>query len=191
MASDRLPSRTLPLLYFAAAHLGARAGGISRRVVIRAAAGFFYHSRMVAIVHLVTLGWITDSILGAIYIVGPATLGIVLPAHRSDYIAFARRDDRHRRNGRAFLAQEFNGMAWSAVTATSGILFVVARLVGGLRAAPIPGGVKLHIGLATANLVLAATAGILLGLDRCITSCQGIVLANVFAHATSPPWAGP
>jgi hypothetical protein len=31
---------------------------------------------MVAIVHLVTLGWITNSILGATYIVGPATLGI-------------------------------------------------------------------------------------------------------------------
>ena len=55
--------------------------------------------------------------------------------------------------------------------------------VGGLRAAPIPGGVKLHIGLAAANLVLAATAGILLGLDKVYHFLPGFVLANVFAHA--------
>jgi hypothetical protein len=38
-------------------------------------AGFFYHSWMVAIVHLITLGWITCSILGAIYIVGRSRCG--------------------------------------------------------------------------------------------------------------------
>ena len=38
-----------------------------------------------------------------IYIVGPATLGVSLPARRADYVAFSRRDDRHCRNGRALL----------------------------------------------------------------------------------------
>ena len=37
----------------------------------RGVSGFFYHSRMLAIVHLVTLGWITNSIFGSLYIVGP------------------------------------------------------------------------------------------------------------------------
>jgi hypothetical protein len=36
--------------------------------------GFFYHSRMLGIVHLVTLGWITASILGSLYLVGPIAL---------------------------------------------------------------------------------------------------------------------
>jgi len=74
-------------------------------------------------------------------------------------------------------------MAWSAATATSGILFVVARVVAGLRAAPIPGGVKLHVALAAANLSAAASAGILLGLDKVYHFLPGFVLANVFAHA--------
>src|SRR5262245_16003278 len=74
-------------------------------------------------------------------------------------------------------------MAWSAATATSGILFVVSRLARGLRAAPIPGGVKLHLALAAANLLAAATAGILLGLDKTHHFLPGYVLANVFAHA--------
>ena len=183
MTTVRLPSRTLPLLYFSAAHL---ALGLAAFLVAwspRAAAGFFYHSRMVAIVHLVTLGWITNSILGAIYIVGPATLGISLPARRGDYVAFAAVTIGVVGMVAHFWIEELNGMAWSAATATSGILFVVARVCGGLRAAPIPGGVKLHIGLAAANLVLAATAGILLGLDKAHHFLPGYVLSNVFAHA--------
>jgi len=32
----------------------------------RGVSGFFYHSRMLAIVHLVRLGWITASILRAL-----------------------------------------------------------------------------------------------------------------------------
>ena len=183
MASVRLPSRTLPLLYFSAAHL---ALGLAAFLVAwspRAAAGFFYHSRMVAIVHLVTLGWITNSILGSIYIVGPATLGVSLPARRADYVAFSAVTIGIVGMVAHFWIQELSGMAWSAATATSGILFVVARLCGGLRAAPIPGGVKLHIGLAAANLVLAATAGVLLGLDKVHHFLPGFVLANVFAHA--------
>ena len=183
MASDRLPSRTLPLLYFAAAHL---ALGVAAFLVAwspRAAAGFFYHSRMVAIVHLVTLGWITNSILGALYIVGPATLGIALPPRRGDYAAFAAVTIGIVGMVAHFWIQELNGMAWSAATATSGILFVVARVVAGLRAAPIPGGVKLHVALAAANLSAAASAGILLGLDKVYHFLPGFVLANVFAHA--------
>jgi hypothetical protein len=183
MPGDRLPNRALPLLYFAAAHLALGPAAFLVAWSPRAAAGFFYHSRMVAIVHLVTLGWITNSILGAIYIVGPATLGIALPARRGDYVAFAAVTIGIVGMVAHFWIQELNGMAWSAATATSGILFVVARLVGGLRTAPIPGGVKLHIGLAAANLVLAATAGILLGLDKTYHFLPGFVLANVFAHA--------
>src|SRR5262245_489965 len=139
---DKLPSRTLPLLYFAAAHI---ALGLAAFLVAwspRAAAGFFYHSRMVAIVHLVTLGWITTSILGALYIVGPATLGIALPARRSDYVAFTAVMIGIIGMVAHFWIEELNGMAWSAATATSGILVVVVRLAAGLLAAPIPGGVK-------------------------------------------------
>ena len=183
MASDRLPARTLPLLYFAAAHI---ALGLAAFVVAwspRAAAGFFYHSKMVAIVHLVTLGWITNSILGAIYIVGPATLGIAMPARRRDYVAFIAVTVGIVGMVAHFWIEELNGMAWSAATATSGILLVVARLIAGLRAAPIPGGVKCHLALAAANLVAAASAGILLGLDKVYHFLPGFVLANVFAHA--------
>ena len=42
---------------------------------------------------------------------------------------------------------------------------------------------KLHVALAAANLSAAASAGILLGLDKVYHFLPGFVLANVFAHA--------
>lgn len=67
--NHRSPIRIVPLLYLGTAHV---ALGLACFLVAwwpRAVAGFFFHAWMVAIVHLVTLGWITFSILGAIYIV--------------------------------------------------------------------------------------------------------------------------
>src|ERR1043166_6602099 len=114
----------------------------------RAIAGFFYHSWMAAVVHLVTLGWITFSILGAIYIVGPVALRMPMPARRGDYVAF----------GSAlvgvvgmvghFWIQEFAGMAWSAGLASAGVLYVSARVVRTLRVSTMRPSSRLHIAFA-------------------------------------------
>jgi hypothetical protein len=56
-----LPPRLLPVLCFGAAHVAlALAFGVVA-LDPRGVSGFFYHSRMLGIVHLVTLGWITAS----------------------------------------------------------------------------------------------------------------------------------
>ena len=44
---------------------------------------------MIGVVHLVTLGWISGSILGALFIVGPLELRMPMPVGRLDYWAFA------------------------------------------------------------------------------------------------------
>src|SRR5262245_7231269 len=84
----RGPARNIPLLYLGIAHASLGLACVLAGLWPRAVAGFFYHSWMVAVVHLVTLGWITFSILGAIYIVGPIALGMPMPARRGDYWAF-------------------------------------------------------------------------------------------------------
>jgi hypothetical protein len=48
--------------------------------LVQAVAGFFYHSWMVGDVHLVTLGWITFSIFGAMFLVAPLALRTAMPA---------------------------------------------------------------------------------------------------------------
>ena len=75
-----MPARWIPLLYFGLAHLSLGVAFGTLAFEPQSLVGFFYHPRMLAVVHLVTLGWITSSILGAFYIVGPLALRMPLPA---------------------------------------------------------------------------------------------------------------
>ena len=83
-----LPPRLLPVLYFSVAHVALALAFAAVAVDPRGVSGFFYHSQLIGIVHLVTLGWITASILGSLYIVGPVAMRVWIPATRLDYVAF-------------------------------------------------------------------------------------------------------
>ena len=183
MTGAERPPRLVPLLYVGTAYVSLALACALAAIWPRAVAGFFYHSWMVAIVHLITLGWITCSILGAIYIVGPVALRMPMPARRSDYVAYGFVVTGIIGMVAHFWIEEFGGMAWSAATVTAGALHVVSRVLTGLRRSSVPAGVKLHIGLACVNFVAAASAGILLGLDKVFHFLPGFVLSNVFAHA--------
>ena len=82
-----LPSR-LPLLYFAFAHLCLAASLATLGTFPGSFTGFFYHPRMLAAVHLVTLGWITSHIAGALYMIAPMALQTRLVTNRADTVAF-------------------------------------------------------------------------------------------------------
>jgi len=179
----QLPPRLLPVLYFGVGHIAFVLACLAIALDPRGASGFFYHSRMLAIVHLVTLGWITGSILGSLYIVGPIALRVWIPAMWLDYAAYA-----------AVLIgivglvahlwlQEYGGMAWSAITVGTGIIVVGVHVAGRLRHSSLPRAVSAHIMLAFLNVVGAATLGVLIGFDRIYHFLPGFVLANVFAHA--------
>ncbi len=138
---------------------------------------------MVAIVHLVTLGWITLSILGALYIVGPAALRMALPARRRDYAAYAVVAIGIIGMIGHFWIEEFAGMGWSGGAVAVGVLYVAGRMVRASARASIPAGVKLHLAFAALNMALAASMGVLLGFDKAYHFLPGFVLSNVFAHA--------
>ena len=69
-----MPARWVPLLYFGFAHLCLAAALLALAVTPRSLLGFYYHPRMLAVVHLLTLGWITSHILGALYLIAPMAL---------------------------------------------------------------------------------------------------------------------
>lgn len=179
----RLPPRWLPLLYFGFAHLCLAAAFAAVALDPRGVAGFFYHPRMVAVVHLVTLGWITSSILGAIYMIGPMALRLPMPARAADRWAFGLFVEGVTGMVVHFWIAEASGMVWSAGMVTLALLHVALRVLRALPAAPIQRAVKLHFALGFLNLLLAATAGLLLGLDKVFHFLPGYVLANVAAHA--------
>jgi hypothetical protein len=180
---NTLPPRLLPILYFGFAHVGLALAFAALALDPRGAAGFFYHARMLAIVHLVTLGWITASILGALYLVGPIALRVRLPAGALDYAAFAFVAIGVSGMVTHFWIGEYSGMAWSAALAALGILGVGARVLGGLFRSPVPGAVIAHVALAFLNVAGAATMGLLIGFDKVHHFLPGYTLTNVVAHA--------
>src|ERR1700693_364396 len=139
---SKLPPRILPLLYIGTAHFSLALALFCVAWWPTAVTGFFYHSWMVALVHLVTFGWITLSILGAIYIVGPLALRMPMPARRGDYFAFAFVVIGLVGMVGHFWIEEFGGMAWSAGTALCGIFYVMIRLIAALGRSAAPSEVK-------------------------------------------------
>lgn len=185
MTSTRgeLPPRLLPILYFAVAHAAFALAALAVAVDPRGVSGFFYHARMLGIVHLVTLGWITSSILGALYIVGPVALRTSIPATRPAYAAFALVLIGIVGMVAHFWLQEYGGMAWSAITVGAGILVVGVQVARRLRHGSLPAAIGAHIMLAFFNIAGAATLGVLIGFDKVYHFLPGFVLSNVLAHA--------
>ena len=60
-----LPARWIPLLYLGFAHISLATAFAVIAADPSGVTGFYYHPRLVAVVHMVTLGWISSSILGA------------------------------------------------------------------------------------------------------------------------------
>lgn len=178
-----MPARWVPLLYFAFAHLCLGVAFAALAVVPRTLAGFFYHPRMLAVVHLVTLGWISASILGAVYVVGPLAFRMPLPARRADYAAFA---------GFAvgvcgmvshFWLDSRPGMAWSAALVTAGMTYVAMRGLVNLGGAPVPLEARLPMGLAFLNVMAAGGLGLLLAVNKVRPLLPVTHLDAVYAHA--------
>jgi hypothetical protein len=178
-----MPPRWLPLLYFALAHLSLAAALLACALRPQALAGFYYHPRLLAVVHLVTLGWIAGSILGAIHVVGPLALRAPLPARRLDFAAFALFAAGLAAMAAHFWIDEPLGMAWGAGMAAVTVAHVSARAIRAVARAPVPAEVRLHLVLAFANAIGAAAAGVLLGANKLRPFLPGFVLSNVAAHA--------
>ena len=186
-----LPAPFLPLTYFGGAHLALLVACGVLAVAPDVAGPFHYHPRMVAVTHLVTLGWITASILGALYIVAPLALGFPVRAGAGDGVSAA-----------AFWGGTV-GMVYGfwqgqyAVVGTSALLVLFAlgwvgtRVAVGLWTARVPGAVSTHILLAFANVVGAGVFGAFLALNRTSgwVSLAPMAAAAAHAHIAIVGWA--
>jgi len=177
------PHSRLPLLYFSLAHVCLASAFAALALQPQRYSAFFYHPRMVAVVHLVTLGWISASILGALYMIAPMALRTRLPARPADYAAWTVYAIGVTGMVAHFWIDSPKGMVWAAATVTLALLWVAGRTVLALRPSSIPAAVKVHFLFAFLNLLGAATMGLLLGLNKVQPVLGGYVLSNVFAHA--------
>jgi hypothetical protein len=177
------PAADLPVVYFAFAHACLVLAFAALAVRPDLPGGFFHHPRMVAVVHLVTLGWITSSILGAFYIVGPLALRMPLPSGPLDRAAFVSYALGVSGMVSHFWIGEYSGMAWSAALVVAAILHVAVRAWRGLPRSPVPRAVKVHVALAFANVLAASAFGIVAGLNRIFAWFAWSPLSVAFAHA--------
>ena len=182
-ASSLIPAPGIPLLYFGFAHVCLSLAFAALVMSPGLPAGFFHHPRMIALVHLVTLGWITSSILGAFYIVAPLALRMPLLPGTGDRLAFGAYAAGVTGMVSHFWIGEYSGMAWSAGLVIAAVLHVAIRAWMGLVAAPVPWPVKLHVALAFANMLGAGLFGIVLGLNRLFNWFAWSPLSAAFAHA--------
>lgn len=173
----------MPLAYYLFAHVSL-AGALLVLIVDPALPGTsFYHPRFVSLVHLLTIPWLTGSILGSLYIVAPLALRVPMPAHRGDWIAFGSFAFGTAGMVAHFWIGTYDGMAWSAALVLGAVLWVGVRVWRGLGSSPAPPAVGLHVRLAFVNMGAAVTLGILIGFDRTRGFLGISPLAATFAHA--------
>ena len=174
-------TRCLPTLYFTVAYASLSLAFAVVGVAPRAAGGFFYHARLLGIVHLITIGWITCVILGCLYAAVPSRLGFERPIRWTDCCAFVSLLIGLIGMVAHFWIEEYGGMAWSGLMVLCGIAFVVRRVWSGVWRSTHPARLPLLLGMA--NILAAGSVGVLLGFDKVHHFLPGYVISNVLAHA--------
>lgn len=178
-----MPARFVPLLYFGFAHLSLLAAFAILASDPGGLGASFYQPRMLAVVHLVTLGFLSAAILGSIYLVGPLALRMPMVPSGLDHAAFWAFALGALGMVGHFWLDSAPGMAWAAALTILGTSQVAVRVLRGLPAAQVPREIKAPIALAFVNVLLAGLYGLLLGLNKLTPLLPGLHLRSVFAHA--------
>lgn len=178
-----LPPVKLPLLYLTFATVCFALALLGMILYAQDVTGFYYHPHILALTHLITLGWITGNILGTLYIVGPMSLQMYLPARAYDVIAFLLYFI-----GIAGMVAHFwrslpVGMAWSAGCVYVGILMVGTKVIRAIIRSRSPGFVKIHVILAFTNLFATGAWGFLMAINKARGFLPTSSYPNVIAHA--------
>ena len=184
MASEtQRPTYTaLPLRYFTFGQLCLWLAFAVPAIAPRSLVGFHYHPRMVAVVHLITLGWLTGSILGVVYMLFPIALRGQLVQDRRDWGAWWLFVIGVSGMVAHFWMDKLSGMVWSSALVVATILWVAGRVFAALRRAKLPTEVALHFRLALLNVLMAVSFGMMIGLDKTLHFLPGNHLARVWAH---------
>lgn len=144
---------------------------------------YVYDPQFIALVHLVTLGWITGSIVGMFYLVGPIALRLPLPATRWDAAAFLAFCTGVLGLVASAWRSNHAGMAGAAPLVLITVTYLGWRVVRGLKPRDISAGVRLHVLLAFGNFLLAGLLGVAMGLDRRWHFLDVSPVSQTWAHA--------
>lgn len=182
LPSERLPPRTLPVVYVAAAHVALAGAFLAIALEPSRFMGFYYHPRMLGVAHLVTLGWITGTTLGLSYVAGPLALRMTVRSGWPDGVACALFLVGASGVATHFWLDAYGAVAGAGILMFPALVLVAARMGKGLRGGGAPLPVRLHVAFAYGNLLLAALLAIHLALGKSGED-HSVPLHHVHAHA--------
>lgn len=174
--------RRAAAVYFTFAHATLALAGAVMLLQPHSFVGFYYHAKMLTVVHLVALGWIGASILGAVHVALAQSPHRPAGSHRFAsavawvYTVVALGIPAH------FWIEELSGVGWSG----SILLLIFGRAAwlgsGLVRAGEWPRPMHACLALGSLNLLGAVSVGILLAVNKIIPFVPGRHLDNVHAH---------
>lgn len=173
----------LPPCFFAPAVVAFAAATAAAPFLLHDVDAFFYQPRVLALTHVLTLGWVSLTIQGVLYRYVPGLTKQAVPHPRLAIVQWATFVV-----GATGLVAGFWVHRWPAVTAAAVVLVASSVLLcvevwPMLRRAPGRGVAEVGLFLSTAFLVVAATLGTLLAADKLRPILHGSVLTNLGAHA--------
>jgi hypothetical protein len=178
----RGPSALLPLTYLVTAAAAFVLAALALPWLASDLAGHYYHPRVLALTHTVTLGWITLTIMGASYQIIPIVLGKALWSERLawwQYGVFV--TGVVGVVGHFFIAQ-WPGLVWNAALLALGTAMHVlnaALTARGLRTWTLTARL---VALALVGFALTALFGAALGADHVLAWLPGAFFARLHAH---------
>lgn len=188
----RSPLSRLLLVYLVGAHLSLLTAGVMVATNGDALATSTLHPRTLAVVHLVTLGWLTAIALGALYAVPPLALRTKLTVRWPDFVAaFGVLIGASGVIAHLWLGT-YGGVTWSGGMIGAGALWVMVRALAALRDGAAPRVQRAALALALTGLLTTATLGILaaLGRSRPVLSAGPIYALAAHAHVGLIGWLG-
>jgi hypothetical protein len=173
---------TVPLAYLTVAAAAFVLAALALPALGGELAGHYYHPRLIALAHVVTLGWITLAILGASYQLIPVAIGRPLWSERlarwqlGGLVAGIVGMVGHFWTGR------WTGLAWAAALVGAGALAHAVNVALSLRALHRWGFTARGLALGLAGLTLTAGFGMTLAATHGRDVFPGGALSGVHAH---------
>jgi len=178
----RLPSPALPLAYFAAGVTAFVGAALAVPALGAELAGHYYQPRLLALTHLVALGWITLTILGASYQLVPVVVERPLWSERLAGWQLACLVLGVVGMVAHFWTGRWAGLAWAGGLVGIGVLSHAVNIALSLRRLSRWSFTARGFALGLAGLTLTVGAGMTLAVTHGRAALPGGVLAAVHAH---------
>jgi hypothetical protein len=178
----RAPAADLPLMYLVAAAVAFIVAALAVPWLASELAGHYYHPRVLALTHTVTLGWIALTIMGASYQLIPIVLERPVWSERLARWQLALLVTGTVGMVGHFLIAQWSGLLWSAGLVGLGVAAHLANVALGVRGLRQWSFTARLIAIALAGLALTVTFGLALAADRVRTFLPGAVFPRLHAH---------